>query len=215
TAPAAGAGSPSNTEPTKTTAPANAPATHDTSPPNASSSSTAAPPTSASGSDSNAGTADTAVAADTGGNVAVAVDTGASNDTSSSSDNGSSATPSPPAVSSLAAIAVEAARSQLGTPYKFAMSSPGVAFDCSGLTSYAWRVAGVSIPHQSAQQFASTPHVALSDIQPGDLLYYYHPISHVAIYIGNGQVIQAPAPGKFVEIAPVNWGSIVGASRPG
>jgi len=122
---------------------------------------------------------------------------------------------SPPAASSLAAVAVDAARSQLGVPYRYATSLPGVSFDCSGLTSYAWRVAGVSIPHQSAQQYASTPHVALADIQPGDLLYYYHPISHVAIYIGNGQVIQAPAPGKVVEVASINWANIVGASRPG
>ena len=99
--------------------------------------------------------------------------------------------------------------------YQFAMASPGVAFDCSGITSYAWAQAGVSIPHQSAQQFATTPHVATADIQPGDLLFFYQPISHVAIYIGNGQEIQAPAPGKFVEVANVDWAGLVGASRPG
>ena len=211
-----GSGSPSTSEPTKTTAPAGASGTHQTSPPTTSPPTTSPPDNSpaAAGDSGGNSTSDTTNSA---ANVAVAVDPGSSsNDTSSSSSSGSSSSdPGPPAVSSRAAIAVEAARSQLGVPYKFAMSSPGVAFDCSGLTSYAWRVAGVAIPHQSAQQFASTPHVPLSDIQPGDLLYYYHPISHVAIYIGNGQIIQAPAPGKFVEIAPVNWGSIVGASRPG
>ncbi len=134
---------------------------------------------------------------------------------SSGSSDTAATTPAPPPVSSRAEIAVNAARSQLGVPYKFAMSSPGVAFDCSGLTSYAWKIAGVSIPHQSAQQYATTPHVAITDIQPGDLLYFYHPISHVSIYIGNGQEIQAPAPGKFVEIAKVDWAGLVGASRPG
>ncbi len=128
---------------------------------------------------------------------------------------GGTTAPAPPPVSSRAEIAIAAARSQLGVRYQFAMASPGVAFDCSGITSYAWAQAGVSIPHQSAQQFATTPHVATADIQPGDLLFFYHPISHVAIYIGNGQEIQAPAPGKFVEIANVDWAGLVGASRPG
>ena len=123
--------------------------------------------------------------------------------------------PAPPPVSSRAQIAVNAARSQLGVPYKFAMSSPGVAFDCSGLTAYAWSVAGISIVHQSALQYASTPHVPITDVQPGDLLFFYHPISHVAIYIGNGQMIHAPAPGKTVMIANVGWADVVGASRPG
>lgn len=148
----------------------------------------------------------------------------ASNGSGSDSGSSPSATPdttsvpdavTAPPVSSRAQIAVAAAKSQLGVRYQYAMSSPGVAFDCSGLTSYAWAQAGVSIPHQSGQQYASTPHVALTDLAPGDLLYYYSPISHVAMYIGNGQVIQAPAPGKFVEIVGVNWRSVVGASRPG
>jgi len=51
--------------------------------------------------------------------------------------------------------------------------------------------------------------------QPGDLLFFYCPISHVSIYVGNGTEIHAPAPGKFVEIAGVNWGKVVGASWPG
>jgi cell wall-associated NlpC family hydrolase len=132
---------------------------------------------------------------------------------SGSSDSGS--TPAPPPVSSRAEIAVNAARAQLGVPYRFATSLPGVSFDCSGLTAYAWGVAGVSIVHQSAEQYATTPHVAITDVQPGDLLFFYHPISHVAIYIGNNLLIQAPAPGKFVEITAVNWSKVVGASRPG
>ncbi len=159
---------------------------------------------------------------------------GSSSDTGSSGDAGSAPGPaaavtadtaspaadspaadSPPPVSSRASVAVAAAKSQLGVPYRFAMSSPGVAFDCSGLTSYAWAQAGVSIPHQSGQQYGSTPHISLDDLQPGDLLFYYSPISHVSMYIGNGQVIQAPAPGKFVEIVAVNWSKVIGASRPG
>jgi cell wall-associated NlpC family hydrolase len=114
----------------------------------------------------------------------------------------------------LGAIAVSAAQSQLGVPYKFAAESPGVAFDCSGLTKYAWGKAGVSLPHQSAQQYASTPHVSMGNLAPGDLIFYYSPISHVSIYIGGGMVIHAPATGDVVKISSLS-GNAIGASRPG
>lgn len=123
--------------------------------------------------------------------------------------------PSAPPPSSMAGVAVAAAQSQLGVPYKFARSDPGVAFDCSGLTKYAWGKAGVSLPHQSASQYASTPHVSKDDVQPGDLIFYYQPIGHVAIYIGGGMMIHAPASGDVVKVSPVNWGKVVGISRPG
>jgi cell wall-associated NlpC family hydrolase len=115
---------------------------------------------------------------------------------------------------SLGAIAVSAAKSQLGVPYRFAASSPGVAFDCSGLTKYAWGQAGVSLPHQSRQQYASSPHVSLANLAPGDLIFYYSPISHVSMYIGGGQVIHAPATGDVVKISGLS-GNAVGATRPG
>jgi cell wall-associated NlpC family hydrolase len=73
----------------------------------------------------------------------------------------------------------------------------------------------VSLPHQSAQQYAATPHVSRDQIQPGDLLYYHTPIGHVAIYIGNNSLIHAPRTGDVVKIAPVNWANVVGISRPG
>lgn len=116
--------------------------------------------------------------------------------------------------SSLGAIAVSAAMAQLGVPYKFATSSPGVSFDCSGLTAYAWGQAGVSLPRQSKLQFASTPAVSLANLAPGDLIFYYSPISHVSMYIGNGQVIHAPATGDVVKISALS-GNAVGATRPG
>jgi cell wall-associated NlpC family hydrolase/uncharacterized coiled-coil protein SlyX len=127
------------------------------------------------------------------------------------------ATPAPsvPAPSSTAGIAVAAAQSQLGVPYKFAAESPGVAFDCSGLTKYAWGKAGVYLPHQSAAQYASTPHVPKDQAQPGDLIFYYSPIGHVALYLGNGMMIHAPATGDVVKIVSVNWSKVVGVSRPG
>jgi peptidoglycan DL-endopeptidase CwlO len=122
---------------------------------------------------------------------------------------------SAPPVSSLAGIAVSAAMGQLGTPYRFAAESPGVAFDCSGLTKYAWGQAGVYLPHQSGAQYGSIPHISQSEIQPGDLIFYKSPIGHVAIYIGGGQMIHAPRSGDVVSVAVVNWAKVVGIGRPG
>ena len=123
--------------------------------------------------------------------------------------------PSAPPVSSMAGIAVNAAMGQLGVPYKFAAESPGVAFDCSGLTKYAWGQAGVYLLHQSGAQYGSIPHVTQSEIQPGDLIFYKAPIGHVAIYIGGGSLIHAPRSGDVVQVAAVNWAKVVGIGRPG
>ena len=120
-----------------------------------------------------------------------------------------------PAASSRAGTAVNAAMSQLGTPYRYASAQPGVAFDCSGLTSWAWAQAGVSLPHQSRAQYDSVPHVPVEAAQPGDLLFFYSPISHVSIYLGGGQHVHAPNSGTTVSVASVNWGNVVGVGRPG
>ena len=120
-----------------------------------------------------------------------------------------------PSVSSRSGLAVQAALAQQGTPYRFATSTPGVGFDCSGLTAYAWGQAGVGLPHQSSAQYASTPHVPIDQAQPGDLLFFYSPISHVSIYLGNGMQVHAPNTGTTVSVAAVNWGKVVGVGRPG
>ena len=122
---------------------------------------------------------------------------------------------SAPPVSSVAGIADNAAMGQLGVPYRFAAESPGVAFDCSGLTKYAWGQAGVYLPHQSGAQYGSIPHITQDQIQPGDLIFYKSPIGHVAIYIGGGSMIHAPRSGDVVKIAAVNWAAVVGIGRPG
>ncbi len=93
--------------------------------------------------------------------------------------------------------------------------APGEAFDCSGLTAYAWGQAGVGLPHQSRAQYASVPHVSQAEAQPGDLLFYYSPISHVGIYLGGGQLVHAPNTGSFVNVAAVNWSKVTGVGRPG
>lgn len=120
-----------------------------------------------------------------------------------------------PAVSSRAGIAVQAALGQQGVPYRYAASTPGVAFDCSGLTAWAWGQAGVGLPHQSRAQFGSVPRVSTDQAQPGDLLFFYSPISHVSIYLGNGMQVHAPNTGSSVKIAPVNWSKVTGVGRPG
>jgi cell wall-associated NlpC family hydrolase len=119
-----------------------------------------------------------------------------------------------PAPSPGASGAVAAAMSQLGVGYRYATAIPGVAFDCSGLTSWAWGQAGRGLPRNSRSQYAALPHVSQGDIQPGDLVFYYSPISHVGMYIGSGQMVHATHPGDVVKVAAVNWGKVVGIARP-
>jgi len=104
---------------------------------------------------------------------------------------------------------------QIGVPWVFAKAEPGVAFDCSGLTSWSWAQAGVSMPHQSRAQYATFPHVPSSAVQPGDLIFFYSPISHVGMYIGNGQMIHSPNSGSTVHVRTVNWSNVTGVARPG
>jgi peptidoglycan DL-endopeptidase CwlO len=125
------------------------------------------------------------------------------------------ALPTVPPPSTKAGIVVNAALAQLGVPYRFAKSVPGVAFDCSGLTKYAWGMAGVHLPHQSRQQFSTTSRIPKEYAQAGDLIYYYSPISHVGIYLGDGRLVHAPATGDVVKISAVNWGRVAGVTRPG
>jgi cell wall-associated NlpC family hydrolase len=91
----------------------------------------------------------------------------------------------PPPVGHGAGAAVAAAESVIGDPYVYGAAGPS-SFDCSGLTMWAWAHGGVSLPHSSQSQYASTTHVAISAVQPGDLLFYYSDIHHVAMYVGGG-----------------------------
>jgi peptidoglycan DL-endopeptidase CwlO len=109
--------------------------------------------------------------------------------------------------------AVRTAYAQLGDPYAWGAAGPG-SFDCSGLTMYSWAAAGVSLPHSSSAQYGVVRHVAISELQPGDLVFYYSPISHVGIYIGGGKIIDAPYPGLSVHISGLNSMPLVGAGRP-
>lgn len=120
--------------------------------------------------------------------------------------------------------AVAAAESQLGVPYVWGGESPGVGFDCSGLTQWSWGQAGVPIPRTSEQQYATVPHVSLSDLQPGDLLFYYNldgtgTVDHVAMYVGSGPygsqtIIQAPYTGATVSYDALYTEGLIAAGQP-
>ena len=126
--------------------------------------------------------------------------------------------PPPPPPSSGAGRAVAAARSVIGVPYKYGGDNPKDGFDCSGLTMWSWAQGGVSLPHSSAAQYNAVPHVSKDALRPGDLLFFYQPISHVGIYIGNNQMIHATHPGGFVTLDSLTsywWAVYSGAGRPG
>jgi cell wall-associated NlpC family hydrolase len=111
-----------------------------------------------------------------------------------------------------AAEAVAEAYRQLGKPYQWAAAGPD-SFDCSGLTMWAWARAGVSLPHSSRAQFDMGSHVSSNELQPGDLVFFGSPIHHVGIYVGNGDMINAPQTGDVVRIAPAMRDDYVGAVR--
>jgi peptidoglycan DL-endopeptidase CwlO len=113
-----------------------------------------------------------------------------------------------------AAIAVRTALAQIGDPYVYGAAGPDT-FDCSGLTMYAWAAAGVSLPHNAAMQASMGTPVSLSALQPGDLVFYYSPISHVGMYIGHGQIVHAPHTGSSVQIVPMTEMPIAMAVRIG
>ena len=116
-------------------------------------------------------------------------------------------------VSGKPALALATARAQLGKPYLWAAAGPD-AFDCSGLTLVAWKAAGVSLPHNAAAQAAMVPAVPLSEIQPGDLLFYGNPIYHMALYAGGGQMIEAAHSGTLVRLVDVRAFDLISAGRP-
>lgn len=112
-----------------------------------------------------------------------------------------------------------AAESRIGLPYVWGGAGPAT-FDCSGLVQWSMRQAGILMPRVAADQARTGPLIKLSDLRPGDLLFYHtdptapNYISHVAIYIGNGQMLQAPEPGKNVEVVPADFGTgFAGAVR--
>jgi cell wall-associated NlpC family hydrolase len=102
-----------------------------------------------------------------------------------------------------AAAAVRFALAQVGKPYSWGSAGP-YSYDCSGLTMASWAQAGVALPHSAAEQYDVTRHIPESALQPGDLVFFYSPIGHVTIYIGNGLMVSAPTYGEPVSVIPLN-----------
>ncbi|MGW3446189.1 C40 family peptidase [Streptomyces sp. NPDC001076] len=109
--------------------------------------------------------------------------------------------------------AVAFATAQLGKPYVWGAEGPD-SYDCSGLTSQAWASAGKPIPRTSEEQWKQLEHIDVKDMRPGDLIIYYDDASHVAMYIGDGAIIQAPRPGRTVSIGGAGSMPILGVVRP-
>jgi cell wall-associated NlpC family hydrolase len=113
-----------------------------------------------------------------------------------------------------AAVAVHFAMAQIGKAYVYGAAGPN-AYDCSGLTMRAWGAAGVGLPHSSSAQYASGTHISESQLRPGDLVFYYSPISHVGMYIGNGLIVNAENPSAGIRVTGLHSMPYVGAVRPG
>ena len=111
-----------------------------------------------------------------------------------------------------AGSAVTLALAQVGKPYVWAADGPE-SFDCSGLMLFAWRAGGASLPHSSRSQFATTTRVSVSQIRPGDLVFYGRPIHHVGMYVGNGQMVEASRSGRPVKISSIFRRDMVGVGR--
>jgi peptidoglycan DL-endopeptidase CwlO len=117
-----------------------------------------------------------------------------------------------PTANTVGAQALQAALSKRGDPYVWGAAGPG-AFDCSGLVVWAYAQVGITLPHYTGSLWNSGVHVPRSDLEPGDLVFFYADISHVGIYIGDGLMIDAPDFGLTVRVEPVFWADFVGAVR--
>lgn len=109
----------------------------------------------------------------------------------------------PPPVGSGASGAVAAAESRVGDPYVWGASGPS-SFDCSGLMMWAYEQVGISLPHYSGAQYSDGTQIPISEVQPGDLVFPSDPGQHVAMYVGNGQIVEAPYTGATVHVVPMS-----------
>jgi peptidoglycan DL-endopeptidase CwlO len=117
-----------------------------------------------------------------------------------------------PTANTIGAQALEAALTRRGDPYVWGAAGPG-SFDCSGLVVWAFAQVGITLPHYTGDLWNSGVHVPRSDLEPGDLVFFYPDISHVGIYLGDGLMIDAPDFGLTVRVEPVFWAYFVGAVR--
>jgi cell wall-associated NlpC family hydrolase len=119
----------------------------------------------------------------------------------------------PPYTPGKAGKATRFAYAQLGKGYQWGGSGPQ-AYDCSGLTSAAWRAAGVHLPHNSARQWNAVDPISRAELQPGDIVFYYADIHHVGLYVGDGRIIHAPSYGQRIRVESMSYAPIYGYGRP-
>ncbi|MGW2261295.1 NlpC/P60 family protein [Streptomyces sp. NPDC001780] len=110
-------------------------------------------------------------------------------------------------------LALRYAVRQIGKPYEWGAEGPDT-FDCSGLTMQSWAYAGLTIPRTSQEQWRQLRRIPLRELRPGDLVVYFEKATHIAIYLGEGMVIQAPRPGTRVKVSPIAANPLLGAVRP-
>jgi peptidoglycan DL-endopeptidase CwlO len=121
--------------------------------------------------------------------------------------------PAIPGGSSRAIGAVRAALSQLGVAYVWGGATPRGGFDCSGLTMWSYRQVGINLPHYGGDQWNAGVHIPTSQLQPGDLVFFYSDIHHMGMYIGNGKFVHAPHTGDHVRVADLSTRPLAGAVR--
>ena len=117
-----------------------------------------------------------------------------------------------PGGNSVGAVALRAALTRRGYPYVWGAACP-TAFDCSGLVMWAYEQEGIQLDHYTGDQWNEGEHISRSQLQPGDLVFFFADISHVGLYIGNGLMVDAPSFGQDVMVQPIDWGIFVGAVR--
>ncbi|MFG3722724.1 NlpC/P60 family protein [Streptomyces massasporeus] len=138
---------------------------------------------------------------------------GAEDDGKNRAGRGNTTTRTPPTPSAEGRRAVRYAVRQLGKPYEWGAEGPRT-YDCSGLTSQAWAEAGTPIPRTSQEQWKRLERIPLDELRPGDLVVYFRKATHVALYLGDGMVVQAPRPGAKVKVSPIAANPVLGAVRP-
>ena len=117
-----------------------------------------------------------------------------------------------PTANTVGGQALQAALTRRGDPYVWGAAGPST-FDCSGLVMWAYQQVGISLPHYTGSQWTMGEHISRSQLEPGDLVFFYPDISHVGLYVGDGMMLDAPATGQVVQIQPVMWNVYVGAVR--
>jgi peptidoglycan DL-endopeptidase CwlO len=113
---------------------------------------------------------------------------------------------------SIGVQALKWALTKLGDPYVWGAAGPS-AFDCSGLVMWAYAQVGISLMHFTGDQWNEGEHISRSELQPGDLVFFFPDIGHVGLYVGNGLMVDAPTYGQPVQVQPVFWSAYVGAVR--